>query len=383
MRLTMCAVVLLGLAAGGSMQAHAVKELRVDARDGARSAILVPAQRARAPTVIVLHGALISAEYTAHWYGFIEAAADHGFAAVFPRGINLLWNDGREAWTPDRTLVDEGDLSPRNPRVNNALSALVHGIMQGCVPADAEEVLADPAVCAVRGQLLEKLAIAEGELEKHWAKMLCARASLTVCDFREFIYWGCYCHLVTGEFHNLPPGLNIRKRQSIAFVGAGPLPLSAIILHVRTGMRGTCIDLDPHACTLARDLCRKASLAAIDVTCADGARYGYRHHPVVFVASLVREKSNVVERIREECPHAVVALRSAEGLCTLLYDPVDEKALEAMGCGILGRTAYDPQAINTTLFCRAASALRGTGAGPACRPAAAPSEGFPVAVSGG
>jgi polyhydroxybutyrate depolymerase len=101
MRLTMRAVVVLGLAAGGSIQAHAAEELRVDTRDGARSAILAPAQRARAPTVIVLHGALISAEYTAHWYGFIEAAADRGFAAVFPRGINLLWNDGREAWTPD------------------------------------------------------------------------------------------------------------------------------------------------------------------------------------------------------------------------------------------------------------------------------------------
>jgi nicotianamine synthase-like protein len=282
-----------------------------------------------------------------------------------------------------RTLVGEADLSPRNPRVNDALSTLVRGIMQGCAPADAEEVLADPAVCAVRGKLLEKLAIAEGELEKHWARMLCARASLTVSDFREFVYWGCYCHLVAGEFHNLPPGLNIRKGQSIAFVGAGPLPLSAIILHVRTGMRVTCIDLDPHACALARDLCRKAGLAAIDVTCADGARCGYHHHPVVFVASLVREKSNVVECIREECPHAIVALRSAEGLCTLLYDPVDEKELEAMGCRVLGRTAYDPQAINTTLFCRAASALRGAGAGPARRPAAAPSEGLPVAVSSG
>jgi polyhydroxybutyrate depolymerase len=71
----------------------------------------------------VLHGALISAEYTACWYGFVEAAERHGFAAVFPRGISLLWNDGREAWTPDtddvgfvrrlaRALVARGTADP-------------------------------------------------------------------------------------------------------------------------------------------------------------------------------------------------------------------------------------------------------------------------------
>jgi polyhydroxybutyrate depolymerase len=45
----------------------------------------------------VLHGALVSAESTVSWYGFGGAAKRRGFAAVFPRGIDLLWNDGRSA----------------------------------------------------------------------------------------------------------------------------------------------------------------------------------------------------------------------------------------------------------------------------------------------
>jgi polyhydroxybutyrate depolymerase len=81
----------------GSCNPAWADEISVDTRDGTRSAIVLPAERAGAPTVIVLHGALISAEYTRHWYGFAEAAKRHGFAAVFPRGINLLWNDGRSA----------------------------------------------------------------------------------------------------------------------------------------------------------------------------------------------------------------------------------------------------------------------------------------------
>jgi polyhydroxybutyrate depolymerase len=69
--------------------------LSVETRDGLRTAILVPAAQAPAPTLIVLHGATISADMTARWSGFVESAAKRGFAAVFPEGICRLWNDGR------------------------------------------------------------------------------------------------------------------------------------------------------------------------------------------------------------------------------------------------------------------------------------------------
>ena len=52
--------------------------------------------RRTAPTVIVLHGAVTTANLTASWSGFAEAAAGHGFAAVFPQGVFTVWNDGRK-----------------------------------------------------------------------------------------------------------------------------------------------------------------------------------------------------------------------------------------------------------------------------------------------
>ncbi len=255
-------------------------------------------------------------------------------------------------------LGRETDLSPRNPVVNDALSVLVRSILEGCPPDDVTDVLDDPGVCAIRGELIERLAVAEGEMERCWGEMLCARARLAAADFEDFIYWDCYRHLVGAELGNLPPGLDLGKGQSIAFVGAGPLPLSAIIMHLSTGSKVTCIDRDPRACSLACELCRKAGLTGIDIACACGARYDYADNPVVFIASLVPEKGKVMRCIREKCPHAVVALRSAEGLCSLLYDPVDETELAAMGCGFLGRTGYNPQVINTTLFYEATTAAQ-------------------------
>ena len=96
-RLFRAAALAVLAAVGYAHSAHA-EELRVNTANGVRSAIVHPAGEARAPTVIVLHGALISAEHTVRWYGFTEAARRYAFAAVFPRGIALQWNDGRDAW---------------------------------------------------------------------------------------------------------------------------------------------------------------------------------------------------------------------------------------------------------------------------------------------
>jgi polyhydroxybutyrate depolymerase len=73
----------------------AADELRIETKDGIRTTILMSAQQAPAPTLIVLHGATISADLTARWSGFAEAAGKKGFVAAFPEGIYRLWNDGR------------------------------------------------------------------------------------------------------------------------------------------------------------------------------------------------------------------------------------------------------------------------------------------------
>jgi polyhydroxybutyrate depolymerase len=73
----------------------AAEDLYIGTKDGARRAVVMPARVRSAPTVIVLHGAATTANLTASWSGFAEAAAGHGFAAVFPQGVFTVWNDGR------------------------------------------------------------------------------------------------------------------------------------------------------------------------------------------------------------------------------------------------------------------------------------------------
>ena len=248
-------------------------------------------------------------------------------------------------------LERESDLSPANPRINAALSALVRGVMQGCdSPAEAARVLATPSITAIRAELVRRLALAEGALERHWAGVFSQRDGLTAANLPEFPYWDCYRSLVEAELACLRPYLALGTAESLAFVGGGPLPLSAVLLHAATKLRVACVDADSGACSLAQALLRKAGLTGIEVRCAAGADHEYAPHPVVLVASLVQDKAQVMRRIRATRPEAVVGLRSAEGLCTLLYEPVDEAQIEALGCGYLGRTAPNPRAINTTLL---------------------------------
>jgi polyhydroxybutyrate depolymerase len=125
-------------------------ELRVATRDGQRSAIVLPASGGPAPTVMVLHGAFSSAAWTMRHYGFAEAAAARGFAAVFPQGLRGCWNDGRNPfpWRADDVtflkllageLMAEGIADPRRIYVAGVSNG---GMMAMRMVCEASELFA-------------------------------------------------------------------------------------------------------------------------------------------------------------------------------------------------------------------------------------------------
>lgn len=74
--------------------AEATQILKLAMPDGPRQAILLQTLRPGPnPTIIILHSATISAQRLAHGSGFAEAAAVHGFTAVFPESKQRLWNN--------------------------------------------------------------------------------------------------------------------------------------------------------------------------------------------------------------------------------------------------------------------------------------------------
>jgi polyhydroxybutyrate depolymerase len=91
------AVFLMALTLAMASVAHAQKasNLIIETADGPRHALVLPQGKGPHPTVIVLHGALGTGAGMAATTGFAEAAARHGFTAVFPDGLGRRWHDGR------------------------------------------------------------------------------------------------------------------------------------------------------------------------------------------------------------------------------------------------------------------------------------------------
>lgn len=253
-------------------------------------------------------------------------------------------------------LAQQVDLSPANPAVTRGLSRLVSKIAKADDRAiDHTLALNNASVNAVRPQLLQLLSKAEYEMEMYYSRLLGAEDTLSVEDLSRFIYRENYRELVAQEVRGLRDcadfeGLMRDDRRAI-FVGAGPLPLTAIDLYLQTGKKCVCADNDRVAVEAGRTLVEKLGLSdAITFIEADGRDIDYADYSLVMVASLVGQKEAVLRRIDETDPDPVVAVRSADGLKTLLYEPFN---IEEISCGAFeyyGKALAGQRTINSTFF---------------------------------
>ncbi|MEW9673846.1 nicotianamine synthase family protein [Ammoniphilus sp. 3BR4] len=253
-------------------------------------------------------------------------------------------------------LNREKDLSPRNPMINETLTHLVKCVSLMFTESETKRILADLHIQRIRNGMMKKLAQAETEMEFYYAQEFARKPSLSLDDLKRFLYWDNYEALIETEIRGLQASdlpYTLQPGESVAFVGSGPLPLSAVILAYKVGGRMTCIDVDERACESAKKLIMGLGLEGeIFVECTAGENHDYGRHPLIFMASLVPNKAEVISRIRLTREDAVLAVRSADGVRELLYEPVDEKELSAMGCTLKGRTYADSKIINSTLFYR-------------------------------
>jgi hypothetical protein len=249
-------------------------------------------------------------------------------------------------------LTNESDLSPRNRNISIALRELVDLLLQSYGSAEAAAILNHPEVAALRISLLDRLSEAESALERFWSQRFRNRKTLHVRDLREFLYWRNYERLLGMELKALAAirRFKAQKHGEIVFVGGGPLPLSAIVLHLRTGKPVLCVDADAEASEYAGKLLAKLSLPRVSAVHTDGMDFDYGSASAIFIASLANRKMDVANRIVETCKEPVVAVRTVDGVRALLYHPADVAALKAAGLSLAGQTKADAETINSTLF---------------------------------
>jgi nicotianamine synthase len=239
-------------------------------------------------------------------------------------------------------LTRLGSLAPA-PEVN----ALFEELVQACVSADeqaAAEVLADARIQRLQPDLLRVCAEGEALLEHAWARSVVAAAD-PAAQLRRFPYLENYRLLTQLETHTLAGAGHVPHGGSrICFLGGGPLPLTALLMHRELGAAVDVIDNDPEAAELAlRVLNRVAPGSGLCVKLADATRADDMANilagcDVVVVAALVghtRDQKRAVLRAvgRALDPGAYLVVRSAHGLRSLLYAVVEPgDVAEAADC---------------------------------------------------
>jgi Nicotianamine synthase protein len=226
------------------------------------------------------------------------------------------------------------DLRP-DDHVDGLFRQLVH---YAIATADhvADAVMGDAAIQALRPHLVELCARGEHELERMWACRV-ATSRVPAVALSRFPYLDNY-HLLTGLEHRTLARATVRATtrppRRILFVGAGPLPLSALLLaRAHPGVPVDTIDHDPDAVALARTVTARFGAGRVRhhrrelADCDDLGRYD-----LVVLAALVGlaadEKRDHLRHLHDAmAPGALLLARSAHGLKTLLYPVVDAGAL--------------------------------------------------------
>jgi nicotianamine synthase len=255
-----------------------------------------------------------------------------------------------------------GDLAPA-PGVD----ALFGELVRVCVQADdraAPLVLADTRIRRLRPGLLRLCSQGESLLEEAWARRVLAAADPRA-ELGRFPYLDNYRQLCRLEAHALAGAGHVPRPGSRAcFLGGGPLPVSALLMHRELGAAVDVVDNQPRAADLARRLLGRLApgpglrVAQADAMSAQDMAQLLAGCDVVVVAALVghtrmqkRAMLHAVGRALE--PGSYLVLRTARGLRSLLYEVVEPgDVAEAAGCAPLVLVHPLGDVVNSVLVAR-------------------------------
>jgi SAM-dependent methyltransferase len=215
-----------------------------------------------------------------------------------------------------------------DPRTNALFGDLVRAVL-ATPNRHAKDILAHPEVHRRKAAVRDLSARGETALEHAWAEHIVSapdpRAALAA-----FPYLDNYHRLTALEARLLTHAGGTPT--SVAVLGSGPLPLSALGYADALGASVVGLDRDATAVALARQVADRIGYQAVRFEQADAADVGLTGYDAVVLAALVGETSSAKAGILREVagamrPGALLLARSAHGLRTLLYPPVDLGAM--------------------------------------------------------
>lgn len=115
----------------------------------------------------------------------------------------------------------------------------------------------------------------------------------------------------------------VNKSTRVAFIGSGPFHESAISIASTFGCSVDCFDYNPRAVNLSLRLNKKLGFEdKIRIFNRSAVAVDFKDYDVIWMAVLTKNKENVLSRIFETKPKAMVVCRSVDGAKNLLYEGI-------------------------------------------------------------
>ena len=189
----------------------------------------------------------------------------------------------------------------------------------------------------------------ETELEHRFARQIVDGSA----SLREYHLYGRFDNLIRRELALLQG----KTPERLLFIGSGPIPITAIHLHLQAGCPVDCLDRDPSAVAISRRVIDKCGFASsIQVFCGSGEDFDISRYDVILIALLAKPKKRILRNFRKRSRlDARLLCRTSFGLRTVVYEPtVDD---DVAGFHIeRQQIAEGEQTISTWLLQKAASA---------------------------
>lgn len=229
------------------------------------------------------------------------------------------------------------------PDLHEGVQELERAIFSFDGEQDGAEAVLEGLTAEDFATLTDAYSVWETELEGQFAQRLIS-GEVQISDY---LLFDRFDELLRREL-SLVKGL---RPQRILFIGSGPMPVSAIHMHLQTGVPVDCLDRDPDTVALSRQLLAKAGFSeTIRVFCDKGEEYDVSEYDLILVALLAKPKRSILKNLRKRArPGTHILCRTSMGLRRLVYEPTVDR--DVYGFHISGQqVAVGDQTISTWLL---------------------------------
>jgi L-amino acid N-acyltransferase YncA len=192
----------------------------------------------------------------------------------------------------------------------------------------------------------------ETTLEASYANQILADEVTSAGDY---LLYDRFCHLINKEL-----ALIGHHFERLLFIGSGPFPITAILLHQFTGKRIDCLERNAESAALSSRVLQKLGLASdVIIHEGEGGSFDLAPYDVVLNALLAKPKrqimKNIFDRTRPDCK---VLCRTSSGLRELLYEATAPEAIRGFCIEDQQTASYDDM-ISTWLLSKQKAAPAG------------------------